>query len=330
MERVQNERHVIIKRARETRLTLVKQGTTGSAGKLKFDFNDLIGRQFGIPYKVDRKRLQACTPADLQLTELDNEDDDAADDEKMEDGATGSEIVTKLAMGNASFRQKTAYAKEKYLRKKDKKYSSIITVYPPSIRLIHEIYYNKDADKIAYLRQDCLAHLLTWSNVHHGCRIAVVEQCLGIVTAAVLERMAGGGQCVRLHKGTALQSIPCLSAMDFDESTLAPLLPIPLAEFLNPEAGASGDGVEETDVKMEENEEKKRTNGADELRAARREQRAAQKAVGLQVLQEGKLDSFIMAVKEHPLPLMKRLLQSTLPSRPFVIYAPCVQVCTTG
>lgn len=42
------------------------------------------------------------------------------------------------------------------------------------------------------LRVDSLAQILERSSVRAGSRLLVCESCLGIITGALLERMAGG------------------------------------------------------------------------------------------------------------------------------------------
>ena len=42
-------------------------------------------------------------------------------------------------------------------------------------------------------------------------------QLLGIVTAAILERLSGNGACIHVHRGLIAQSVPCLHSMNFDE-----------------------------------------------------------------------------------------------------------------
>ncbi len=44
---------------------------------------------------------------------------------------------------------------------------------------------------ISGLRMDSLARILTLANVHAHSNVLVVEQCKGIVTGAVAERVAG-------------------------------------------------------------------------------------------------------------------------------------------
>lgn len=64
---------------------------------------------------------------------------------------------------------------------------------------------------------DLLGYVLQMSAIHHGCRVFVYEQVLGLLGAAVIERLGGEGACVYLHRYDVPQSIPCIYAMEFSE-----------------------------------------------------------------------------------------------------------------
>lgn len=62
-----------------------------------------------------------------------------------------------------------------------------------------------------------LGYVLQMSAVHVGCRVFVYEQVLGLLGAAVIERLGGEGACVYLHRYEVPQSIPCIYAMEYNE-----------------------------------------------------------------------------------------------------------------
>lgn len=66
-------------------------------------------------------------------------------------------------------------------------------------------------------RIDVLSHLLALSGIHYGSRCVVFEQCLGLLTSAVITRLGGSGACIHLHRGNIAQAIPCVDSMDFDK-----------------------------------------------------------------------------------------------------------------
>lgn len=64
------------------------------------------------------------------------------------------------------------------------------------------------------------------SGIVSGSKCLVFEQCLGLLTAAVLDRLGGKGACIHLHRGEIAQSVPCVQSMDFTkEVALDPLSP---------------------------------------------------------------------------------------------------------
>lgn len=66
-------------------------------------------------------------------------------------------------------------------------------------------------------RVDQLSLMLMMGNLRAGSKCLVFEQCSGMLSAAVIDRLGGHGVCVHLHRGNSVQSIPCIESMDFDE-----------------------------------------------------------------------------------------------------------------
>jgi len=120
-------------------------------------------------------------------------------------GASGTEIVGHLVENSITFKAKTEYSKEKYLKRKKKKYLSVITILRPSTRLLCEMYYNKGPSKLCGLRLDSLTQLLLFSNVRSGSKLMVVESALGMVVGAMMERMGGNGALIHFFQGSAPQ-----------------------------------------------------------------------------------------------------------------------------
>lgn len=71
------------------------------------------------------------------------------------------------------------------------------------------------------LRLDQLGLVLQHAGLRTGSRVVLYEQALGVAVAATLERLAGDGACVYLHRGKVPQSIPCYHAMEFDDKVLS-------------------------------------------------------------------------------------------------------------
>ncbi|XP_058037054.1 tRNA (adenine(58)-N(1))-methyltransferase non-catalytic subunit TRM6 [Ahaetulla prasina] len=116
-------------------------------------------------------------------------------------GIKGQEIVQQLIENSTTFRDKTEFAQDKYIKKKKKKYEAVITIIKPSTRILSTMYYAREPGKINHLRYDTLAQMLTWGNVHAGNKMIVMETCAGLVLGAVMERMGGYGSIVQIYPG---------------------------------------------------------------------------------------------------------------------------------
>ncbi|NWW81353.1 TRM6 methyltransferase, partial [Climacteris rufus] len=116
-------------------------------------------------------------------------------------GIKGQEIVQQLIENSTTFRDKTEFAQDKYIKKKKKKYEAVITIVKPSTRILSTMYYAREPGKINHLRYDTLAQMLTLGNIHAGNKMIVMETCAGLVLGAVMERMGGYGSIIQMYPG---------------------------------------------------------------------------------------------------------------------------------
>lgn len=63
-------------------------------------------------------------------------------------GLTGTEIVSQLVENSKTFQIKTEFSQEKYLNKKEEKYSEWLEVLKPNIRHLAKCFYSQDPMKI--------------------------------------------------------------------------------------------------------------------------------------------------------------------------------------
>ncbi|VDO44520.1 unnamed protein product [Onchocerca flexuosa] len=152
---------------------------------------------------------------------------------KMKDtGVSTEQLIAKLVDGSASFSERTVYSQNKYINKKAKKHSDHVYLLKPTLRLVAESYYKKDPERVLHLRIDLLSHLLALSGIHYGSRCIVFEQCLGLLTSAIITRLGGSGACIHLHRGNIAQAIPCVDSMDFDKKISSVFLPLRISSLL--------------------------------------------------------------------------------------------------
>lgn len=213
--------------------------------KQRFCIQDLVGREFGSVYKVNNKTkcLDYVENMDdlldfknslADLIEEEGKRDNRAikDDNKSqkltrtdivrakEDGLTAKQIIETLVENSSTFNQKTVYSQEKYLKKKQEKYSNYIRIYKPNTTLLCDMWFNQGAHKSGQIRLDSLAHMLNLCNLRSGCKYIVVDNYFGIVTAAVLERLIGDSSVFdRLPSSTNSAADACESKTDKDAIT---------------------------------------------------------------------------------------------------------------
>lgn len=187
-------------------------------GKTRFNVQNLIGKEFGSVYQVNNKTK--CLDHVEKFNELFNfknsidelvEEEGKRDNRSIVDdnrsqkltpneinrirdnGMTTKQIIERLVENSSTFNQKTIYSQEKYLKKKQEKYSNYIRIYKPNTTLLCDMWFNQGASKTGYIRIDSLAKMLNLCNLRSGSKYLVVDNFFGLLSAAVLERLIGDG-----------------------------------------------------------------------------------------------------------------------------------------
>lgn len=118
----------------------------------------------------------------------------------------GKVIIEKLISSHIGIEQKTSFSLAKYKLLKTKKYLKRFTVLPVDVPLLTQwMMEEKDAAKILEIREEMLALIGSWSNVHFSStpsiisntgderrisgRWLVVDETGGLLTASIAERM---------------------------------------------------------------------------------------------------------------------------------------------
>uniref|UniRef100_A0A8C9RBB6 tRNA (adenine(58)-N(1))-methyltransferase non-catalytic subunit TRM6 n=1 Tax=Scleropages formosus TaxID=113540 RepID=A0A8C9RBB6_SCLFO len=183
-----------------------------------FFLDNAVGELYGSTFEVasggslqPRKSKHPEIPAEVKESGMDNRNivDDGRSQKLTRDdietlkeqGLKGQEIVQQLVENSTTFRDKTEFAQEKYIKKKKKKYENIITILKPSTRILALMYHGREPGKICHLRYDTLAQMLTLGNIHAGSKVIVFETCAGLVLGAVMERMGGYGSVIQMYPG---------------------------------------------------------------------------------------------------------------------------------
>ncbi|KAG5436974.1 hypothetical protein PCANB_001248 [Pneumocystis canis] len=193
---------------------IVKPNTMINLGKFgTFCTNDVIGHPYGFTYEIYDQKLKI-----VKSDEIDEIEDEIANNKEIIDNTLNqqltsdeimrlrqgkclnlNDIINKIVSSHKTYDQKTAYAKDKYIRKKIQKYKKGFTIIFPTIWEISEHILMKDFSKIMDLRAEIIAYILNLGNVQPKGRYIVVDETSGLLMAAILERMDCTGQIIYIH-----------------------------------------------------------------------------------------------------------------------------------
>ncbi|KAK3093402.1 hypothetical protein FSP39_015098, partial [Pinctada imbricata] len=212
--------------------------------KMKFTLDGTIGHTYGSTFEVKNGEMVKVTRIfkeedvlgteqgkdNRDLHDLDSNQKLSRDDiEKLKkDGVKGKELIGHLIENSTTFKAKTEYAQEKWVKKKKLKHVAEFTVLRPCARLMCDIYSQKGPSKILHLRMDTLAQILLYGNVRAHSNVAVVDTCCGLVVGAVMERLGGYGKVIHFHPGD-MPIRPVVENLNFSKDVLDSLYTFPLS-----------------------------------------------------------------------------------------------------
>lgn len=206
------------------------------------NLDPLLGAPFGSCYEVDQDGIlypaardpigewQAAKPEDDHRSNaniVDNKDHSAQslthdDIAKLKrQGVTGESLVAKLCENSATFDSKTAFAQEKYVKKKMLKHLTRVRARQPTARAVCEAYFYKQPAVTNWMRYDALGMLLLFGNVGANAQPLVVETCGGLVVSAVAERVGAEGSSGRVcagHTGKNCNSLDIAKLMNLSDA----------------------------------------------------------------------------------------------------------------
>lgn len=270
-----------------------------------------------------------------------------------EQGLKGKEIIQQLIDHSSTFKDKTEYAQDKYIKKKKKKYENIVTILKPCCRILALMYHGREPGKICHLRYDVLAQMLTLSNIHAGSKVLVFETCAGLVLGAVMERMGGYGSVIHMYSGgepvragvenfgfpshfhDTLHGFPICHVNALLAGTLDTSAKDPAADSKQSDVAAEKQNQPEADQQGSPEEQSMETSSAadgnldkekiKEAKAqdkkAKQEEKRKKLAAAAALLEDRNADGLVIASRYHPWPVLMGLLKFLAPSRPFVVYS---------
>ena len=123
-------------------------------------------------------------------------------EELKKSGASGHAIIQALALNSDTWDKKTAFAKQKWTKKKAHKYVvRVRAVAGNGTNVVQALFVKSGLVKSSAIRPDSIAQLLSYGNVSAGSRVLLFDSYSGVVLGSVLERLGGHGKVVNLFGG---------------------------------------------------------------------------------------------------------------------------------
>ncbi|XP_026763922.2 tRNA (adenine(58)-N(1))-methyltransferase non-catalytic subunit TRM6 [Galleria mellonella] len=268
------------------------------------------------------------------------------------DAYRASDIVETLITNSSTFHNKTEYSQDKYLKKKEKKYFEYIQILRPNLRIIAEIMYKLDANKIQGIRVDTLSQVISFANVYsEGVHLLYDSGSNGLMAAALLSAIGSGtsGKLVHMHPGNMSQK-QALLAMNFEGEHLNRCISVNVYSVLR--QFHQGCDTNNTSSEVIENSLKRKNDEVidHKVKIPRLENDVISEIVpnvdcdsseqtqpepkkpkwhfdniAASELIRDKVDSLVITCKEDPQNIFKELMEFVKPGRPFVIYYPVAE-----
>ncbi|XP_063234315.1 tRNA (adenine(58)-N(1))-methyltransferase non-catalytic subunit TRM6 [Bacillus rossius redtenbacheri] len=247
--------YVVIQRQKYSKLHKITKKCKVSLGKDQVELDIVVGKPVWTTYKMEIKskklfKLVECDCAESLAEQLIRDVSSGMDNRNIYDdgnsqllskdeivglrdsGLSGPEIVGHLIGNSKTFHNKTEYAQEKYLLKKEKKYFEYVTIRRPTLRLVTQIMFKQDPAKIMWLRMDTISQITTMVGIHsHGTYLLYDSGCLGLPAASMLNYIGENGHVINIHPGTLPQK-EAIQAMNFSESHLSRMMTVNIHKLL--------------------------------------------------------------------------------------------------
>lgn len=125
------------------------------------------------------------------------------------------EIISGLVENNEQFSKRSEYSKQKYLRKKERKYMFKVHAEPATLENVHQYYFRQEHRAIAAIRWDMLALLLLYASPLG--RTLLAEQARGLLLGAALSR---GAKAVTVanRERKALKNYPIVEQLNISKA----------------------------------------------------------------------------------------------------------------
>lgn len=317
----------------------------GSArvGKRKRRVGTVVGARWGDVFAVrgddslERVVERGGTVAGEEglVTARDNRDlhDDAGNQRleqgdilKMKEGGVrGEDIVRAVAGSSSTFKGKTEFSQEKYLKRKRDKFDLRVRVLRPTASSLCETYFQRSPEKTLHMRPDALALLLGYSGIRSGARVMVYENCTGLVTGAVAERLGGVGRIINVFVGNTPPGVEVIRMLNLSPAAMRSIVHTPV-EVMGQLAARQEEDDEPLRYVSREDAEASRTETTYAPSARRAEAIALRSKRGIvkSWINNG-CDCLIIATRFDVIRVFDTLLQHVAPSGSFAAYCTNLQ-----
>ncbi len=114
-------------------------------------------------------------------------------------GISGEDVISRLVDGSETFLHKTEFSRRKWLQKACIRYRPRFRVLRVNAQLLCDTLSRKHPQKTGNLRSDRLSIILSKANLCAGKQVLLFDSLMGIVQAAVLERIGCHGRIISIE-----------------------------------------------------------------------------------------------------------------------------------
>lgn len=252
-------------------------------------------------------------------------------------------IVGELINNSKTFNMKTEYSQEKYIKKKEKKYFEYIQIRRPTLRLLANLFYRQDPTKTLGIRIDDLSQILSYANIHsEGNHLLYDSGTSGLMMAAVMNAIGAetNGTLIHLHPGNECQK-NAFVAMQFPQEQRERCINVNVYSVLRcffqkkdnfNTTDCGNDSLPDIEMSCPESKAVERVESDEPLvKKPKLDENSAisiPKGPQWQIdnerackILENKCDSLIITSKEHPVHIVKEMLQFLKGGRQIVVFS---------
>ncbi|ANB13779.1 Gcd10p [Sugiyamaella lignohabitans] len=324
------------------RVLQLHPGQTVNLGKFgSFKVDDILNHPYGYTYEIGADNKLSIVNHNY---ELDNQDEPVSElaphennrelvddssvqglsmaeiEELKKGGLSGKQIIEKVKTSHSSFDKKTAFSKEKYLKRKQQKFLNQFTPEPIGSAELIDIYLDKDASRIQNMSEESLALMLSLANVRPGGTYLVVDDISGLLVGAMMERMGGEGLIVVAHDNEH-PNLDGLRYMNYSQGLIAKMIKtVNWLEFFEPSE------IEPFEEKTTEELQQLKSNQRGQY--YRRRTRYNDSVTVQNLISNSGFDGLLVATGLHLASLIPRIIPAVGGSRPIVMFSETKELLT--